>query len=553
MNADAWIIDGYVDEPACLGVPPYISPYIRTVAGVLIDHEYSPGYCTIDQIRTDYTLLRTIGECSVVVMIAGVTVPGKYLGGTPAGYSEIRQIGSSLRKPTSFLGGPILLGSSSGGGIRADRAEDYGFGTILPGNPATDLYLYLKSGEVKAISTSHNYQDYDHWALTGAGIVSKHPFYPLVLCEIETARGCSHAESGGCSFCTEPFYGKPVFRSAEGTSAEIAALYASGIRHFRLGRQPDLLTYQAKGGEFPKPEPEALDTLFSEIRAVAPNLKTLHIDNINPGTIARHPDSAREALEIIVKYHTPGDVAAFGMETADPAVIEACNLKGTPDMMMDAIRIVNEVGGIRSEGIPHLLPGLNFIAGLCGETSDTYRLNYEFLQNVLKKDLFIRRVNIRQLMPFEGTRAWNENCLPIDIRQFHQFKEMVRKTFDLPMLRKVFPTGTVVRDVIIEEEGSPSFGRQLGSYPILIGFPMHIPIRTVLDAVIVDHGMRSVTALPWPIPINTIPAKVLPLLPGVTKKNQVKILAKRPFQNNSDLERLTGVQFPPNLLTFVGK
>jgi len=33
MPADAVIIDGYVDEPACLGVPPYISPYIRTLQG----------------------------------------------------------------------------------------------------------------------------------------------------------------------------------------------------------------------------------------------------------------------------------------------------------------------------------------------------------------------------------------------------------------------------------------------------------------------------------------------------------------------------------------
>ncbi len=37
MPAEAYILDGYVDEPACLGVPPYVSPYIRTVAGALID------------------------------------------------------------------------------------------------------------------------------------------------------------------------------------------------------------------------------------------------------------------------------------------------------------------------------------------------------------------------------------------------------------------------------------------------------------------------------------------------------------------------------------
>ena len=43
-NTTAIILDGYVDEPACLGVPPYISPYIRTVAGMLITHGFTVRY-----------------------------------------------------------------------------------------------------------------------------------------------------------------------------------------------------------------------------------------------------------------------------------------------------------------------------------------------------------------------------------------------------------------------------------------------------------------------------------------------------------------------------
>jgi len=31
------IIDGYVDEPACLGVPPYMSPDPRYIAGALVE------------------------------------------------------------------------------------------------------------------------------------------------------------------------------------------------------------------------------------------------------------------------------------------------------------------------------------------------------------------------------------------------------------------------------------------------------------------------------------------------------------------------------------
>ena len=46
------ILDGYVDEPTCLGVPPYISPYPRYIAGAIwsFDKKTRITYLTIDQI-----------------------------------------------------------------------------------------------------------------------------------------------------------------------------------------------------------------------------------------------------------------------------------------------------------------------------------------------------------------------------------------------------------------------------------------------------------------------------------------------------------------------
>ena len=51
----------------------------------------------------------------------------------------------------------------------------------------------------------------------------------------------------------------------------------------------------------------------------------------------------------------------------------------------------------------------------------------------------------------------------------------------------------------LKSVGDLSFGRQMGSYPILVGIPVRLPERSVIDAVVVDWGMRSVTALPVPI------------------------------------------------------
>jgi radical SAM superfamily enzyme with C-terminal helix-hairpin-helix motif len=325
-----------------------------------------------------------------------------------------------------------------------------------------------------------------------------------------------------------------------GVAAEVAALASHGARHFRVGRQPDILAYGAGKGEYPAPRPDLLEQLFASIRTAAPNLKTLHIDNTNPATIARHEEKSREALLAIIRHHTPGDVAAFGMETADPAVVAANNLKAQPDEVFRALEIVNEIGGVHRGGIPELLPGLNFVCGLAGETAATYDRNEQFLSRVLAAGLLVRRVNIRQVMPFEGTPAYTNNTLGKNERRFRAFKEFVRGKIDLPMLRQVYPVGTILRDVRIEVPGDLSFGRQPGSYPILAGIPANLPARTVIDTVVVDWGMRSVTALPLPLNVNTMPVSVLRWMPGVGKKRVVAVMAKRPFADVGAFIRVAG-------------
>ena len=95
----AFILDGYVDEPACLGVPPYISPYIRYCAGVCAENGFEVSYATIDMLRKDPAVILEMEKSDLFICIAGVTVPGKYLGGTPADSGEINRIAASLRRP----------------------------------------------------------------------------------------------------------------------------------------------------------------------------------------------------------------------------------------------------------------------------------------------------------------------------------------------------------------------------------------------------------------------------------------------------------------------
>ena len=118
------------------------------------------------------------------------------------------------------------------------------------------------------------------------------------------------------------------------------------------------------------------------------------------------------------------------------------------------------------------------------------------------------------------------------------------------MLQRVFPVGTVLRDVRIEVSGALSFGRQMGSYPILAGIPLRLGRGTVIDAVVVDWGMRSVTALPVPVMINTLPASAIRWLPGVGKKRVAAVIAKRPFKDLWEYRKVAGTSAIDGLMKF---
>ena len=82
------LIDGYIDDPAALGVPPYISPMIRSIAGAALDAGADRvEYISIDMIRKG----RKLPDAAVSVVLSGNTVPGKYLRTMPMSLKELSQ------------------------------------------------------------------------------------------------------------------------------------------------------------------------------------------------------------------------------------------------------------------------------------------------------------------------------------------------------------------------------------------------------------------------------------------------------------------------------
>ncbi|MFO7677251.1 MAG: radical SAM protein [Thermoplasmatota archaeon] len=563
------IIDGYVDEPTCLGVPPYISPYPRYIAGAIwnADSTSSILYYTIDQIRKNSKLLPVFNQSDIVILIAGSSVPGRYLSGYPISLNETCHLFELIQKPTKILAGPSArYGFSLGGGKTPQPIQNISssIDVIIKGDPEIVIHEIIKNNysieHIDPLQKRTSPEDIKNFATKGANIVCQHPFFPsYLITEIETYRGCSRSIVGGCSFCSEPEKGIPQFRTIESIIAEITSLYHYGVRHFRIGNQPCIFSYQAKDSgkeEFPCPNPDAIERLFKGIRKSAPDLKTLHIDNANPGILARYPKESRLIAQTIIKYHTSGDVAAFGAESVDPIVIKQNNLKATDDQVLSAIALLNEVGGKPgSNGMPELLPGLNFLFGLKGESKKTFEQNLEFLKHVLDKKLLLRRINLRQVIPIPHTSMSEigEKNIKKYKAQFQRFKRKVRQEIEQPMLKRLIPKGTILREIFTEiYDGKLTFGRQLGSYPLLIGIPGVFPLHTFYNVAIVEYGYRSATAIPYPLNINTAQRETLEAIPGIGKKRALRILAKRPFTNETELiESLDDEEIVTQVLTYV--
>ncbi|MBS3778549.1 MAG: radical SAM protein [Candidatus Thermoplasmatota archaeon] len=543
------ILDGYIDEPTCLGVPPFMSTYPRYIAGAIWKKlpNTTIFYYTIDQVRKQPDLIsKRFADATLIIVIAGMMVPGKYLSGYPIHPNELKKILKPLSKPKKILcGSAATYGFGISGGKKTEIIPDNNeiLDASITGDPEIVISKIIDQNfdftRVDLSEKRKSAEDIKDFAIKGAKIVNQHPYFPhQLIIEIETYRGCPRYITGGCSFCLEPKKGIPDFRSINSITNEIKALYNQGIRSFRIGNQPCLFSYQAKHigkKEFPQPNPDALEDLFSTIRTVAPNLDTLHIDNVNPGIIARYPEESEKIAKTIISYHTSGDVAAFGVESIDPKVIKENNLKANENELLSAIRLFNKIGRKQgSNGLPELLPGLNFISGLKGETKKTFEYNIKFLQNIVKNDLLIRRINIRQVIPLPNTimEETGNTLVKKHKRYFSHFKYQVKHSIDQPLLQKLIPKGTTLTDVFFELwKGKTTFGRQIGSYPLLVGIPGNFPIGSKKDITITDHGYRSVTGIPKPVHINKSQRETIQAIPGIGKKRTIRILANRPFAN----------------------
>ncbi len=483
------ILDCYTDEPAGLGVPPFIGVWPRYAAGW---GEEEPAYLTIDDLRLvryvesvprvvidppagrthievlnhtrDYEeIKRVLENTDELVIVVGVQTPGKYLSARPGTLHEVNKLlgSSSLRK---VLTGPVLTGGTQfRGGARPQLPEARDFEELRP-------------------IVFDSYDELQPLTLKGAHLITQMPRLANRIVELETGRGCPREK--GCSFCTEPIKHKVLWRRPELVIEEVKTLMGFGARAFRLGKQSCIYSYE--GGDLQK-----LETLLAGLAALKPVV--LHMDNANPMMI----DERRTGL--FVKYLTPGSTAAMGIESFDPEVTKANNLNCPYDMAFEAIRTVNRIGGFRgANGCHALLPGVNILLGLAGETPGTLDKNFAALKHILDEGLLVRRINIRRVVPFPGTPLHEEvgqKYLRRNQRYYKAWIEKVRQEIDIPMLQRLFPVGTVLKDLCSEvHNGTTTFMRQIGSYPIVVAVWERLPLNEFFNVRVTGYRRRSLLA-----------------------------------------------------------
>jgi len=562
-DSPSWLVlDGYEDEPAAFGVPPYVGFHIRYVCGVLEQHKIDYTYLTIDQWRlfSEEERANHLRDLEGFVCIAGAVVPGRYIRGTPISRKESTELIRSLpRNIPALFGGWAVRGWKQQGWLPLRS-------NLFLAVQDTDATLngFLKTGSWK--HERRTSEEWTSWAQYGAKskAVLQHPDLgteekpgPLTY-EVEVYQGCVRFKRG-CKFCIEPKKGVPIWRTPEDIIQEVKLAHDAGVQHVRLGGMTDTYTYMAEGVkelEYPIPNPEPIAKLLHGLREDE-RLDILHTDNGNPSIIAENIEPSTEITKTLVETLSDGAVLSFGLESADPNVHAENWLNCDSNQLKTALRLINQYGRKRGErGLPKLLPGLNFIAGLNGERTETYDMNLSLLQELRNEGLLLRRINIRQV---EG-----EGFQDIPEDDFKRFKSAVRDTIDSPLLQELFPLGHVLKDVhwethdgrtrlpvhLSEEHTGDhvhgraglSFGRQIGAYPILIGVPYHIPLESTSNIMITGHGARSITGVETGLNINTVTEKQLEAIPGIGKKAAWNLISSRAKlmrkQENPSLEAI---------------
>lgn len=445
--ADVVILDCYTDEPSGYGVRPYVGTHQLHLSQALeasgTDHEY----LTIDDLRycrrgvlegpeTDTSTLHTttnrdraldiVRGARLIYIVMGCFVQYQYFSCDPPRAEEVFDF---LKDTSAELILFYVLGTRDGVSPAFAKSR---LGTLISTIEHGNAYRFVAEG--RGSTPADDLTNPDYSLLARIGRVAPPLLAQLkspVITEIETGTGCN---TPTCRFCIESVRAPRIqYRAPEDIIAQVGCFYDAGVRHFRLGRQPNFFHYAWQ-------DVTAMERLLEGIRTRCPAIRMLHIDNVNVVNVIT--PAGRRFAELIATYCTSGNVAPLGVESFDPEVRHATGIVGSTANVFQAIEVLNDIGARRgSDGLPVLLPGVNLIDGLPGETSTTHDLNLVNLRNILDRGLMTYRLFYREMTPAAGV-SMSGHSTPVS-PFLRRFEDVVR-AYVMPMQDRVYPNGTVI-------------------------------------------------------------------------------------------------------------
>ncbi len=449
------ILDCYTDEPSGYGVRPFLGSHQIHLSQALSSKGIDHKYLTIEDLRygdlqrkgkvidpfsrellhstnNRDQALELVMQAQTIYLIMGCFVEYEYFSSVPAKNSEIF---SFLKNSKAKI---ILFYVMASENVFSDEYLKSELKTVIEHTEIGNTYRYILEESVGADFTQPNY---DLLAkISGSPIqIIEQLRYPIIA-EIETGTGCN---TPSCTFCIEAARKHQTqYREPDDIIRQVKSLYNSGVRNFRLGRQPNFYHYQ-------KYNVQKLEFMLEGIRSACPDLETLHIDNVNMIDVIRPHGEA--FTQLITKYCTAGNIAPFGIESFDDHVRQETKVTGKADQIIAAMEVINKYGQKRGKnGFPLLLPGINLIYGLPGQTVKTHEINLEYLQKILDLGLQTQRLFYRRMTRSTGI-SFDEG--PQETEEYLAYYQDIMESYVIPMQKRVYPVDlklTGFREAIIQ-------------------------------------------------------------------------------------------------------
>ncbi len=535
------IVDGYSDLPFDLGRPPFLAPEVRYIAGACWDRNSKARaiYMTLDDLKSG-NKASLIQDAGLVLVYAGVPEarPSVDLteasGDVPPEVGDLFDFVAYLECP-KILGGPYVL-------VHEPEAREMDFDLVVDGDLSKFTHEVLSEGStIDGVDPGirRTNQDLERFSILGAGLAIQNAGYPSFLSlGVELYRGCPSAAQGGCSFCHQNFFTTVEYRPVEDVVAEISKIAELGCENVFF-QAPCFYSYFSDPREDGTLDLDhsAIERLLEGAGSVAPELKGLHILNINPAAVANDKDEAEKITKTVVEHCSDGNFPNLRAITFDEEVQLVNNVACSTQDFNEVVDMMSSAGRVTGpNGLPTLLPAVELVYGLAGESQETIEINEERIRELASQKL-IRGAVARRLVPIPGTTIAKRDDLE-ELEDLDQHLEVLRNDINAPLKSGLASPGQLLKDIYAMR----SLDTAVQATKVGINSPSLLvhgaaKVGQLQDVRVTEPNNGRLEALSHPLTPKTVSRDLLRMIPGMSEEDINAFMQMRP-ENEAEFQEI---------------